>query len=222
MLEKCRTPESDLLSGPFQPSIKGLNAFVKRTLDVLGALIGIPVCTPLMMVTAVLIKLDSRGPILFTQERVGETGEVFRIFKFRTMVVNAEELLDHLIDLDALDEPVFKLKNDPRVTRIGRVLRRWSIDELPQLFNVLKGEMSLVGPRPEEVRIVRYYSPWHWRRLMAKPGVTGPVQVSGRGDLSLTERVHLEVDYIRNYSVRRDVKILLKTIPAVIQGNGSY
>lgn len=222
MLEKYLMPEGISLAGSHQSTIRGPNAFAKRVMDILGALIGIPLCAPLMIVTAILIKLDSRGPVLFTQERVGKNGKSFRIYKFRTMVVNAEELLDQFIDLDALDEPVFKLKDDPRVTRIGRFLRRWSIDELPQLFNVLKGEMSLVGPRPEEVRIVRYYSRWHRRRLTAKPGMTGPVQVSGRGDLSLEERVRLEVDYIRHYSLRRDVQILLRTIPAVIGGDGSY
>jgi lipopolysaccharide/colanic/teichoic acid biosynthesis glycosyltransferase len=138
------------------------------------------------------------------------------------MVDNAEDLLDQLVDLDSLDEPVFKLRNDPRVTRVGRFLRRWSIDELPQFLNVLRGDMSLVGPRPEEVRIVRYYDAWHRQRLRVKPGVTGPVQVNGRGDLSLEERVRLEVDYIRNYSLRRDLRILLRTIPAVIRGSGSY
>ena len=222
MFEKYLVPEVISLAGKHQSVIKGPHAAVKRVMDILGALIAIPLFAPVMIVTAILIKLDSRGPVLFTQERVGENGKRFRIYKFRTMVVNAEELLEQLIDLDGLDEPVFKLKDDPRVTRIGRFLRRWSIDELPQLFNVLKGQMSLVGPRPEEVRIVRYYSSGHRRRLMAKPGMTGPVQVSGRGDLSLDERVRLEVDYMRHYSLRRDVEILLRTIPAVIRGNGSY
>jgi lipopolysaccharide/colanic/teichoic acid biosynthesis glycosyltransferase len=191
-------------------------------MDILGALISIPLCAPLMAVTAILIKLDSPGPVLFIQERVRENDKTFRIYKFRTMVVNAEELLDQLIDLEALDEPAFKLRDDPRVTRAGRFLRRWSIDELPQLLNVLKGEMSLVGPRPEEARIVRYYSRWHSRRLVAKPGLTGPVQISGRADLSMEKRVRLEVDYIRHWSLRRDVEILLRTVPAVIRGNGSY
>ena len=138
------------------------------------------------------------------------------------MVENAEEMLDQVIDLDSLDEPVFKLRDDPRSTRVGRFLRRWSIDEVPQFLNVLKGEMSLVGPRPEEVRIVDYYNSRHRQRLLIKPGITGPVQVNGRGDLPLEERVQLEVDYGENYSLGRDLKILLQTIPAVIRGNGSY
>jgi lipopolysaccharide/colanic/teichoic acid biosynthesis glycosyltransferase len=200
----------------------GPQAFLKRAMDVVGALVGIPLSAPLMLVAAILIKLDSRGPVLFVQERVGKDGRPFRMYKLRSMVANAEALLDELVDLDALDEPVFKLKDDPQVTRVGRFLRRWSIDELPQLVNVLRGEMSLVGPRPEEARIVCYYSPWHRRRLRAKPGITGPVQVNGRGDLSLEERVRLEVDYIRHYSLRRDVELLLRTIPVVIRGDGSY
>ena len=205
-----------------EPAIRGWRPFVKRLMDLLGALGGILLFAPLMAVAAVLIKLDSPGPVLFIQERVGEKGRTFRILKLRTMVRNAEELLDGMLDLDRLDEPVFKIRDDPRVTRAGRFLRRWSIDELPQLFNVLQSDMSLVGPRPEEVRVVRYYDDWHRQRLLAKPGITGPVQISGRGDLSLEDRVRLEVDYISHYALRRDLEILLKTIPAVIRGDGSY
>jgi exopolysaccharide biosynthesis polyprenyl glycosylphosphotransferase len=214
--------QEGLLQAGRGTGIHGLSAAAKRLMDLAGALIAIPLCSPLMIGVSLAIKLTSPGPVLFSQERMGERGRVFKMLKFRTMVENAEAMLDQLIDLDALDEPVFKLKDDPRVTPIGRFLRRWSLDELPQFFSVLKGDMSLVGPRPEEVRIVRYYNPWHRQRLMAKPGITGPVQIGGRGDLRLEERVRLEVDYIRNYSVWTDLKILLKTIPAVIRGNGSY
>jgi lipopolysaccharide/colanic/teichoic acid biosynthesis glycosyltransferase len=195
---------------------------VKRAIDVIGAAFGLLLSVPVVPIAAILIKLDSRGPVFFVQDRVGETGKIFKIYKLRTMVANADGLLDQLIDLESLDEPVFKLRDDPRVTRVGHFLRRWSIDELPQFLNVLKGDMSLVGPRPEQVRIVRYYNAWHRQRLRVKPGVTGPVQVNGRGDLSLEERVRLEVDYTHNYSLRRDLEILLMTIPAVIQGRGSY
>jgi exopolysaccharide biosynthesis polyprenyl glycosylphosphotransferase len=201
---------------------RGPHAVAKRIMDIVGALVGLPLSAPLMAVAAVLIKLDSPGPVLFAQQRVGDKGRVFTIYKLRTMVANAEELLDQLIDLDALDEPMFKLKDDPRVTPLGRFLRRWSIDELPQLVNVLKGEMSLVGPRPEETRLVQRYNHWHKRRLMAKPGLTGPVQINGRGDLPLKERVQLEVDYIDNYSLWKDLVILVKTIPVILWGNGSY
>jgi lipopolysaccharide/colanic/teichoic acid biosynthesis glycosyltransferase len=123
--------------------------------------------------------------------------------------------------MSQLGEPVFKLDNDPRVTRVGRFLRRWSLDELPQFWNVLKGEMSLVGPRPEESRLVAIYNDWQRRRLSVKPGLTGPMQVQGRGDLSLETRVRLEVAYIESYSLRQDMAILLQTLPAVLRGNGA-
>jgi lipopolysaccharide/colanic/teichoic acid biosynthesis glycosyltransferase len=202
--------------------IQGTSGVLKRMMDVVGAAIGFLLSVPLMVLVAVLIRIDSPGPIIFKQRRVGLFGQEFRVYKFRTMVENAEELLDQLVDLQALDEPVFKIRNDPRVTPIGRFLRRWSLDELPQFLNVLNGDMSLVGPRPEEVRIVQYYNDFHRVRLLAKPGMTGPVQVSGRGDLSLRARVELEIDYIQNYSLGKDLQILLKTIPVVIQGKGSY
>ena len=202
--------------------LSGPRAALKRCMDIIGALIAIPLCAPLVAVVAILIKLDSKGPVLFMQLRSGVNGKVFKIYKLRTMVVNAEELLDQLIDLDALEEPVFKLRDDPRVTPLGRFLRRWSIDELPQFYNVLRGEMSLVGPRPEEARFVQRYNDWHRLRLLAKPGLTGPVQISGRADLRLEDRVQLEVDYISNYSVWKDIQILLQTVPAVVRGNGSY
>jgi lipopolysaccharide/colanic/teichoic acid biosynthesis glycosyltransferase len=179
-------------------------------------------CTPLLAGTALLIALDSRGPVFYRQERAGRFGRPFKIIKLRTMHVGAEERLGALIDLDGLQEPAFKLKDDPRVTRLGRLLRRWSVDELPQLLNVLRGEMSLVGPRPEETWIVARYSPWHRQRLRARPGMTGPVQINGRADLPLKERVRLEVEYIEGYRLWRDVEILVKTIPAVIRGEGAY
>ena len=194
----------------------------KRVIDLVGATIGILLSVPILCIAAIMVKLDSRGPVFFSQDRVGKRGRVFKIYKLRTMVENAEELLDQVIDIDSLDEPVFKLRDDPRSTRVGRFLRRWSIDEVPQFLNVLKGDMSLVGPRPEEVRIVDYYSSRHRQRLRIKPGLTGPVQINGRGDLALKERVDLEMDYCENYSLGLDVRILLQTIPAVIRGNGSY
>ena len=195
---------------------------VKRAIDIFGASFALLIGWPVMAVAAVLIKLDSRGPVLFVQDRAGKGGRPFKIYKLSTMVPNAEDLLEEILDLDNLDEPVFKLKDDPRVTRVGRVLRRWSVDELPQFANVLKGEMSLVGPRPEETRIVERYSQWHRLRLEAKPGITGPVQVGGRGDLPLERRVQLEVDYINHWSLRADFAILARTIPVVLRGDGSY
>jgi lipopolysaccharide/colanic/teichoic acid biosynthesis glycosyltransferase len=199
-----------------------MRVVIKRAIDILGALVALVLSAPVIVLAALLIKLDSRGPVLFVQERAGENGRPFRMYKLRTMVDNAEELLERIIDIDTLDEPMFKLRDDPRVTRLGRAFRRCSIDELPQLFNVLRGEMSLVGPRPEETRIVRRYSQWHRMRLKAKPGISGPVQVNGRGDLPLERRVQLEVDYIEHWSLWSDFTILLKTIPVVLRGNGSY
>ncbi len=222
MSESCLAPEDESLILGSPKAIRGFAALAKRLLDLFGTLIAVPITAPLMIGTAIVLKLSSRDPILFIQERAGEGGKVFKIYKFRTMVVNAEDLLDQVIDVDALEEPVFKLKDDPRVTRVGRFLRRWSLDELPQLYNVLRGEMSLVGPRPEETWLVERYSEWHRMRLMAKPGVTGPVQINGRGDLPLQERVRLEVEYINHYSLWKDLAILFKTIPVVIRGNGSY
>jgi lipopolysaccharide/colanic/teichoic acid biosynthesis glycosyltransferase len=203
-------------------AIRGPRAWVKRGIDLCAAAIALPLCAPLLAGAALLIALDSRGPILYRQERAGRYGRPFKILKLRTMCVGAEEELEELVDLEQLQEPVFKLKNDPRVTHVGRFLRRWSIDELPQLVNVLLGEMSLVGPRPEETWIVARYSRWHRQRLWARPGLTGPVQVSGRADLRLKERVRLEVEYIEGYRLWRDVEILLKTVPAVIRGEGAY
>src|SRR5688572_5498142 len=168
----------------------------KRLLDVVLSAAGLLLALPLLLLAAVLIKLDSPGPVLFVQTRVGQHGRLFRIYKLRTMVANAEALLEQVGGTTAL-----KVPNDPRVTRIGRRLRRWSVDELPQLWNVLRGEMSLVGPRPEEPRIVALYTDWHRRRLAVKPGLTGPMQVNGRGSLPLDERVQLELDYIEHYSL---------------------
>jgi len=138
------------------------------------------------------------------------------------MIDHAEAVLPQLVDLDALAAPAFKLPHDPRVTRVGRFLRRWSLDELPQFFNVLAGDMSLVGPRPEELAVVARYTDDQRRRLAVKPGMTGPMQVNGRGDLSFDERLRLELDYIDRYSVVRDLGILLRTLPAVIGGKGAY
>jgi len=204
-----------------QSTIGGLDYVLKRSLDVAGGILGLAVTAVAGPAIALAIKVDSPGPIFFRQERVGQGGERFTIYKFRSMQYDAEEALQELLPLEELDEPVFKLKDDPRRTRVGRFLRRWSLDELPQFWNVFKGDMSLVGPRPEEARIVDHYSDWHRRRLSIKPGLTGPMQVNGRGDLSLDERVQLELDYIENYSLWRDLTIIARTVPAVLRGQGA-
>jgi lipopolysaccharide/colanic/teichoic acid biosynthesis glycosyltransferase len=138
------------------------------------------------------------------------------------MSVDAEERLPELVDLEHLQEPAFKLRDDPRVTRVGRILRRTSLDEAPQFYNVLRGEMSLVGPRPEEERIVQFYQDYQRRRLAVKPGMTGPMQINGRGDLTFGERLQLELEYIEQYSLRRDFEILLRTLPAIFHGHGAH
>ncbi len=209
-------------AGTRRPPISGPQRVAKRLLDLtLGTLALVIAAIPMALI-ALAIRLDSRGPVFFRQTRIGQDGKPFRIFKFRTMVDGAEALLPQLVDLNALAQPAFKLRNDPRVTRVGRFLRRWSLDELPQLFNVLRGEMSLVGPRPEEAGLVARYTDAQRRRLAVKPGMTGPMQVNGRGDLPFEQRLALELDYIEHYSLRRDLAILLHTLPAVLRGTGAY
>jgi lipopolysaccharide/colanic/teichoic acid biosynthesis glycosyltransferase/GT2 family glycosyltransferase len=208
--------------GARQPVISGWQRLAKRTIDIIGALIGLLISIPLVALAAVAIKLESPGPVFFWQVRVGENGRLFRIVKLRTMSVDAEERLPELVDLEHLQEPAFKLRDDPRVTRVGRILRRTSLDEAPQFYNVLRGEMSLVGPRPEEERIVQFYEDYQRRRLAVKPGMTGPMQINGRGDLSFGERLQLELEYIEQYSLRRDFEILLRTLPAIFHGHGAH
>jgi lipopolysaccharide/colanic/teichoic acid biosynthesis glycosyltransferase/glycosyltransferase involved in cell wall biosynthesis len=202
-------------------TIGGLNYLLKRIIDVFGALIGLAFLLLASPFVIVAIRLSSTGKVLFRHQRVGQAGRPFTMYKFRTMASGAEMELDDLIDVGRLDEPAFKLERDPRVTKVGAFLRRWSLDETPQFWNVLRGQMSLVGPRPEETRIVALYNNSQRRRLSVKPGMTGPMQVAGRADLSLNERVALEVEYIEHYSLWRDLKIIARTFPAVIRGDGA-
>ena len=195
--------------------------FAKRPLDVIGSIVGLIFTIIVWPVIALLIKLDSEGPVIFRQERVGERGRPFTMYKFRTMHVDASDQWPELVTSLGLIEPVLKLVDDPRLTRVGRFLRHWSLDELPQFWNVLKGEMSLVGPRPEEPRIVAYYTDYHRLRLSIKPGMTGPMQIDQRASLSLDERVILDLEYIDHVSLGRDISILLRTIPAVFRGKSA-
>ena len=195
---------------------------LKRMLDVAVASVILVITAPLCVLTVLAIRLSSAGPAFYVQTRAGLHGREFRIYKFRTMLADAEEVLPSLVEFDTLDEPVFKLARDPRVTRLGRFLRRTSLDELPQLLNVLKGDMSLVGPRPEQVELVRRYRPEHLFRLAVKPGLTGPMQVFGRGRLTFEERLSVEREYIENLSISRDLQILALTIPSVFEGRGAY
>jgi lipopolysaccharide/colanic/teichoic acid biosynthesis glycosyltransferase len=195
---------------------------LKRFADVLGASVALVATAPLFLLTMLAIRVDSRGPVFYVQCRAGIGGEPFRMLKFRTMVEGAHEQLGEHVRIDTLPDPMFKLRDDPRVTRVGRILRRWSLDELPQLVNVLRGDMSLVGPRPEALELVERYRPEHRFRLEARPGMTGPMQVFGRGDLGFDERLAVEREYIENLSLGRDLRILLMTIPAVLSGRGAF
>lgn len=207
--------------GSDENRISGLNYLGKRALDIAGSVPGLLFTLLVSPFIALAIKIDSPGPILFRQERIGQGGHPFIIYKFRSMRSDAELELESLINLEELEQPAFKLAEDPRVTRVGRFLRRWSLDELPQFWNVFRGDMSLIGPRPEESRMVAAYNDWHRRRLAIKPGITGPMQVNGRGDLPLDARVKLELAYIENYSIWQDLRILAKTIPAILKGKGA-
>jgi exopolysaccharide biosynthesis polyprenyl glycosylphosphotransferase len=195
---------------------------LKRPLDVVVATIAILLTSPIMLATAVLIKITSQGPIFFHQTRVGKWGETFTCYKFRSMYIDAEERKKELMAQNEADGPVFKMKNDPRITIVGKYIRQLSIDELPQLFNVLKGDMSLVGPRPPVPQEVAQYQYDERRRLNAIPGITGLQQVSGRSNLDFKRWVELDLEYIAKQSLFEDLKILLKTIPAVVFSKGAY
>jgi lipopolysaccharide/colanic/teichoic acid biosynthesis glycosyltransferase len=196
--------------------------FLKRAVDLGVSTVGLLILALLYPLIAIAIKLDSPGPILFRQRRAGRHGSPFTMLKFRSMTQEAEQMLGELISLDELQDPMFKLREDPRITRVGRFLRRFSLDELPQLWNVLRGEMSIVGPRPEELPVVERYRPEHRFRLNLKPGLTGPMQVFGRGDLSFSERLAVELDYVENVSLMRDVRLLAMTLPALARGKGAF
>jgi exopolysaccharide biosynthesis polyprenyl glycosylphosphotransferase len=196
--------------------------FVKRLIDVTLATMGLLLGAPLFLLIALAIRLDSPGPIIFRQTRVGLRGRHFEMYKFRSMHVGAEKQQDMLAELNEADGPIFKIREDPRLTRVGRILRRLSLDELPQLVNVLRGEMSLIGPRPPIPAEVEKYQEWHKKRLEAPPGMTGLWQVSGRSRLSFDEMVLLDIYYIENWSLWLDFKILMRTIPKVLLGEGAY
>ena len=206
------------------PSLKGPQLIAKRALDLIGAGIGLVVLSPVIAILAVLIKLGSPGPVFFTQERVGQGGRRFKIFKLRTMVDGAEGKRDELLAQSVYGDPrLFKVPSDPRMTRLGRWLRQTSLDELPQLVNVLRGDMSLVGPRPPLPCEVALYEAHHYARFDVKPGMTGPWQVAGRNDVTDFERVvALETEYIRNWSLASDLAILLRTTPAVLRMEGAH
>lgn len=210
------------LIGLRDPVITGFDRSVKRTFDLIGASLLMLLLSPVMLTIAIAIKLDSRGPAIFRTQRVGENGRLFFMHKFRTMVHGADKLVPELEQNGVYANGIYKVKDDPRVTRVGRLLRRMSLDELPQLVNVLKGEMSLVGPRPEQPWIVERYEPWQRKRLSVMPGMTGWWQVNGRSDRPMFLNTEFDLYYIQNYSPVLDLVILWKTIWVVLKGKGAY
>lgn len=194
-------------------TVSGRYLFAKRLLDIIVSFISIAVLLPFFLLIAVIIKIDSKGSIFFCQNRCGYKGKIFKMYKFRSMVSNAPLLQKELESKNEVKGQMFKIKDDPRVTRAGRFLRKTSIDELPQLINVLKGEMSLVGPRPPILSEVDLYDPWHNLRMSVKPGITGLWQISKRNEVGFGEMVRLDMKYIRERSFWGDLKIIIKTIP---------
>ena len=225
-LMRSRTVVSQSMGLPLlevrYPQLDNTQRALKRALDVVISLGGLVLLSPLFLAVAVAIRLDSPGPVLFRQKRVGADEKVFICYMFRSMYEDAERRQAEFERLNEAEGPVFKIREDPRVTQVGRLLRRWSIDELPQLANVLKGEMSLVGPRPLPVRDFLLMEETHKRRLGAVPGMTGYWQISGRSKLSFDEMVRLDLHYIENWSLSFDLKIILRTLGAVLRREGAY
>lgn len=194
---------------------------IKRIIDIVGSFFGLILVFPLILVIAILMKIDEpSAPIIFSQIRVGKNKKEFRMFKIRSMCVDAEKKLNDLIEANEIEGAMFKMKNDPRITKIGKFIRKTSLDELPQLWNVLKGDMSLVGPRPPLVSEVNEYTPRDEERLLVKPGCTGLWQVSGRNDLNFDEMVDLDIHYINRCNLFYDIKIILKTIKIILIPSG--
>jgi exopolysaccharide biosynthesis polyprenyl glycosylphosphotransferase len=204
------------------PAWIGWQARAKRAFDIVAATLLLILLSPLLALLALIIRLDSKGPVIFRQTRCGKDGKLFIFYKFRGMVADAEARQAEFDHLNEAQGPIFKMKHDPRVTRVGRVLRRTSLDELPQLWNVLRGEMSLVGPRPPLPKEVERYEAWHQARLRAVPGITGLWQVSGRSHLGFDEMTRLDIEYLNVWSLALDLRILVRTVVAVVFAHGAY
>jgi exopolysaccharide biosynthesis polyprenyl glycosylphosphotransferase len=200
----------------------GWRAAAKRTFDIAFSCVAGLIVVPVVGICAIAIKLTSRGPVFFRQERVGRAGKRFAVLKLRTMVVGAEAMMGQLRDLNEADGPLFKMRRDPRVTKVGRFLRRTSLDELPQFWNVLRGEMSLVGPRPAIPAEIEGWGPELHQRLRVKPGITGMWQVSGRSSASFEDYARLDLYYVDNWSLVSDLTLLMKTVPSVLFSRGAY
>lgn len=197
--------------------------FLIRFFDILLSMLGIVILLPVFIITAVMIKIeDPKGPVIFKQVRVGKNGKEFVMYKFRSMIINAEEKLEELLQYNEVDGAIFKMKNDPRITKTGKVIRKTSIDELPQLLNVLKGEMSLVGPRPPLPREVAQYTDYDKQRLLVKPGCTGLWQINGRSHVHFEDMVALDLEYIENLSIKNYFKVIFKTVFMILNLEGAY
>ncbi len=209
---------------PFEtPAAEGVYLrFGKRVLDIVSALLALAITSPVLLVLAIMIKLESRGPVVYRSTRIGRGGRPFHFYKLRSMVKDADRQRHQIAHMNEADGPVFKIARDPRITRIGRFLRSTSVDEIPQFYNVLIGDMSLVGPRPPIPTEVAQYEPWQLRRLDVRPGITCLWQISGRSRIGFQEWMRLDLEYIRHQSLGLDMKILLRTIPAVLSREGAY
>jgi exopolysaccharide biosynthesis polyprenyl glycosylphosphotransferase len=214
--------EGESVISHYAKTFDPISLLSKRIIDIAVSSILLTLFSPLFLVVALLIKFSSPGPVFFIQERVGLNKRRFRLYKFRTMVSDAEQRQAELEDLNEVRGPVFKIKNDPRITPIGKFLRKTSMDELPQLFNVLKGDMSLVGPRPLPVRDYNGFDEdWHRRRFSVRPGITCLWQINGRSNIHFEDWMKLDMEYIDNWSLWLDLKIILQTVPAVLKGSGA-
>lgn len=184
----------------------------KRIIDIIGAGLGLILLSPIIAIVACAVKVNSKGPIFFSQKRVGKNGELFEMYKFRSMVVNAEELKENLEDKNEMSGPMFKIKDDPRITKVGKFIRKTSIDELPQLWNVLRGDMSLVGPRPSLPKEVEQFDNWMFKRLTVRPGLTCYWQVSGRNNIDFEDWMKLDIKYVEERNIWIDIKLIFKTV----------
>lgn len=211
----------ELLETPAITDSRKFYFFFKRLFDIVFSIIALIVLLPVFIIVGIAIKIDSPGSIIFKQKRVGKGGKVFTFYKFRSMVVDAEDKLKDLMDQNEMDKIAFKMKNDPRITKVGRILRKTSIDELPQLINILNGTMSFVGPRPPLPSEVEKYNPYHMQRLAVKGGLTCYWQINGRSNIGFDEWVELDIKYINEMSLWTDLKIMFKTIHAVLKQDGA-
>ena len=208
-MERLQIEEQEIIQVERQKNI--LYEVSKRTLDFMGSFLGLVILSPILLIVAILIKLESKGPAIFSQSRIGLNGKEFKMYKFRSMVQNAEELKEKLAKENEMSGPMFKMKNDPRVTKVCKFIRKTSIDELPQLFNILKGDMTLVGPRPSLPREVEKFESWMLKRLEVKPGLTCYWQVSGRNNIDFYDWMKLDLKYVDDMSFWLDIKLIFKT-----------